>query len=172
MFQQTVSIQQGFGVPGEFFTDAPWIVETYTITSVMANNIIGATCCTMGSVNQQCNAGGVGIFAGFLCNPKTIALYGSSGVPLAPTLNVPAQTIVECLTMGKLVVTLPAACAIGDFVIFDNVTGAISTISPITALPSGKTFAQAIVDYFIPNGSGSQLAVVAVNPTYVIPQPA
>lgn len=241
-FQSSVSLAQGFGVPGEMFTDAPWKAETFTIvSSSSALNIIGSTCCTV-SAQGFCQAGsaaitrngtttsastsvsglsatadlvvgslvqGAGIpagttiasitnattivlsaaatasatvaliftppnfgFAGFLANPKVEALYGTVGAPLAPTLVVPNQNIVECMTMGSLIVSVPAACNIGDSVIFDNATGAISTIAPGAALPNGKTFANAIIDYFTPNGSGAQLAVVAIDPSYVIPQAA
>ena len=172
-FQSTVSLQQGFGVPGEMFTDAPWKVETYTIVSASsALNIIGATCCTVTS-QGLCAAGNVGgarVFAGFLVDPKDIALFGIGNQPLAPTLVVPNQSIVELMTMGSLVVTLPAAANIGDYVVFNNTSGAISTIAPGAALPVGTTFANAVVDYFTPNASGAQLAVISINPTYVIPQ--
>lgn len=172
-FQSTVSINMAAGVPGELAFDAPWIAEPYTINSASAAyNVIGATCCTITS-QGVCEAGSGGTlgFAGFLVDPKDVALFGAGGIPLNPTLTVPNYTQVECLTMGKIFVTLPAACAIGDYVIYDNTTGAISTITPTTPLPSGKTFANAIVDYFTPDASGSQLAVIAVNPTYIIPQP-
>lgn len=72
--------------------------------------------------------------------------------------------------MGTIVVTLPAACAIGDLVVYDNTTGAISTIAPAAALPVGKTFANAVVAYITPNAVGAQLAVVQVSPALVISQ--
>lgn len=240
-FQSGVSQQMGFGVPGEYFTDAPWKAETFTINSASAAyNNIGSTCCSV-TGQTLCAAGapaGNFGFAGFLVNPKGQALYGVGNDPLAPTLNMPNQKIVECLTMGSIVVRLPAAAVIGNYVVFDNTTGAISTIStapfvlsggttstnttvtmadttgvfpgqPVTGagipanttvvsvtantsivisqaatatatvpltftpsgknLPAGKTFANAIVDYFVPDAVGGQLAVLAVNPTYVIP---
>ena len=40
----------------------------------------------------------------------------------------------------------------------------------VTILP-GTTFANAIVSYFTQGIAGSALAVVSVNPTYIIPQP-
>lgn len=172
-FQSTVSINMGFGVPGEMFTDAPYIAQSYTIQSASAAyNIIGATACTITS-QGFCQAGSAGTlgFAGILVDPKDVALFGAGGIPLNPTLTVPNFTQVECLTMGMITVTLPAACAIGDYVIYDNTTGALSTITPSTLLPSGKTFANAIVAYFTPDASGSQLAVIQVNPTFIIPQP-
>lgn len=173
-FQSTVSLQQGFGVPGELFTDAPYIALPYTINSAeAAYNIIGATCCTITSQGFcQAGSGGTLGFAGFLVDPKDIALFGSGGIPLNPTLTVPNFAIVECLTMGTIIVTLPAAANIGDYVVYNNTTGAISTISPTTPLASGTTFANAQVTYYTQAVSGSALAVITVNPTYIIPQPA
>ncbi len=172
-FQSTVSINQGFGVPGELFTDSPWIAQSYTIntTSHPEYNIIGATCCTVTS-QGFCEAGGTGVFAGFLVDPKDIALFGAGGIPLNPTLTVPNYTQVECLTMGTIIVTLPASANIGDYVVYDTTTGAISTITPTTPLASGTAFANALVAYFTQGVSGSALAVIQVNPTYIIPQPA
>jgi len=99
-----------------------------------------------------------------------VALFGSAGIPLNPTLTVPNFTQVECATEGTYWVTLPAAAAIGDYVIYDNTTGALSTITPSTPLPVGKTFANAVVDYYTVSGAG--LAVITITPTLVIPQPA
>lgn len=171
-FQSTVSIQQGFGVPGEQFSDGPWRAQSYTIESALASyNIIGATACTITSQGFcEAGSGGAGGFAGILVDPKNIALFGAGGIPLNPTLTVPNFTQVECATMGSYVVTLPAAAAIGDYVIYDNTTGALSTITPSTPLPVGKTFANAIVDYYTVTGSG--LAVITLSPALVIPQPA
>ena len=163
-FQSTVSVIQGFGVPGELFTDAPYMAQPFTIVSgSAAYNIIGATCCTITSQGVcEAGAGGDFGFAGFLVDPKDIALFGAGGIPLNPTLTVPNQTQVECLTMGVIIVTLPAAAAIGDWVIFDNTTGALSTVVPGTSLPSGKSWANAVVYLYTVTGAG--LAVIEVNP--------
>jgi hypothetical protein len=171
-FQSSVFINQGAGVPGELYTDGPFRVESYTIQSASAAyNIIGATACTKTS-QGFCQAGSAGTlgFAGILVDPKSVALFGSAGIPLNPTLTVPNFTQVECATEGTYWVTLPAAAAIGDYVIYDNTTGALSTITPSTPLPVGKTFANAVVDYYTVSGAG--LAVITITPTLVIPQPA
>lgn len=168
-FQSTVSIQQGFGVPGELYTDGPARAESFTINSASAAyNIIGATICTVTS-QGFCAAGGVGAFAGLLVDPKNIALFGAGGIPLAPTLVVPNFTQVECASMGSYVVTLPAAAAIGDYVVYNTTTGAISTITPSTPLAGGTAFANAIVDYYTVGAAG--LAVITMSPTLIIPQP-
>jgi hypothetical protein len=170
-FQSSVSLAQGFGVPGEQFADGPWRVQSFVLDSDdAAYNIIGATMCTITSqgVCQAGSGGGLG-FAGLLVDPKNIALFGAGGIPLAPTLSVPNFTQVECATMGSYVVTLPGAANIGDLVIFDNTTGAISTITPSTPLPSGKSFANAVVDYYTASGAG--LAVITISSNLINPQP-
>ena len=163
-FQSTVSILAGFGVPGELYTDGPWRAQSFTINSALASyNIIGATACTVTSQGFcQAGSGGSLGFAGILVDPKNIALFGVNSTPLNPTLTVPNFTQIECLTMGTIIVTLPAAAAIGDWVIFDNTTGALSTVVPGTSLPSGKSWANAVVDYYTVSGAG--LAVITVNP--------
>jgi len=164
-FQQTVALQQGFGVAGEQFSDGPWRAQPYTIVSgSSANNNIGSTFCSI-TGDQQCaagNAGGALVTAGLLVDPKSVALFGAGGIPLNPTLNVPNQTLVQCATMGSYVVTLPGAANVGDWVYYDNTTGAIGTIAPLGSLPSGKTWAQARVDYFTVTGAG--LGVITLDP--------
>jgi len=171
-FQSTVSNQQGFGVPGEQFADGPWRAQSFRLVSAQASyNVIGATACTITSEGvAQAGSGGTMGFAGILVDPKDIALFGASGIPLNPTLTVPNQTQVECASMGSFVVTLPAAAAIGDLVIYDNTTGALATIAPSAPLPVGKTFANAIVDYYTVTAGG--LAVITLSPALVAPQPA
>lgn len=170
-FQSTVSQLQGFGVPGELFNDGPHRAESFILESASAAyNIVGATAFTVASQGIAA-AGGNGVFAGILANPKTAVLQGTSaGGSLAPTLTLPNEAQAEIVSMGSLIVTLPAAAAIGDKVIYDTTTGAISTITPTADLPVGKLFANAVVDYFTVSAAG--LAVITMTPTLVIPQPA
>ena len=168
-FQSTVQLQQGFGVPGEMFTDSPWRAESFTLVSALASyNVIGATAYTKTSEGvAEAGAGGALGFAGILVDPKNQTLLGVGGNALAPTLVLPNQTQAELLTMGTIIVTLPAPAAIGDYLIYDDVTGALATMAPGGSLPSGKSFAFGLVDYFTVSGSG--LAVVTISPTLVIP---
>lgn len=170
-FQSTVSINQGFGVPGEQYTDSPLRAQSFTINSASAAyNIIGATCCSIISQGfcAAGNSGGTTPYAGLLVDPKDVALFGTGGIPLAPTLTVPNFTQVECATMGTFIVTLPGAAAIGDYVVYDNTTGAISTVASGSSTPgSGKSWANAIVDYYTVSGAG--LGVITMNPGVGIP---
>lgn len=164
-FQSSVFINQGFGVPGEQYSDGPWRAQSFSINSASAAyNIIGATMCSVTSQGfcAAGNSGGTAPFAGLLVDPKNVALFGTGGIPLAPTLTVPNFTQVECATMGSYIVTLPASAAIGDWVIYDNTTGAISTVTPGTSLPMGKSWGNAIVEYFTVSGAG--LGVITMNP--------
>lgn len=168
-FQSSVFFNTGAGVPGEIFSSYPHRAQSFQIQSASAAyNIIGATAFTVTAqgVAQAGNGSGYLAFAGFLFNPKVYALQGTqSGGTLAPTLTLPNFTQAEFITEGSLWVTLPNTANIGDVVIYDNVTGAISSISPTTALPSGKTFANAQVDYFSVTAAG--LAVISITPLIV-----
>ena len=164
-FQSNVQINQGAGVPGEQYSDGPWRAQSFTINSALSSyNNIGSTMCSVTSQGfcAAGNSGGTAAFAGLLVDPKDIALFGTGGAPLSPTLNVPDFTQVECATMGSYFVTLPGAAAVGDWVIYDNTTGEISTVTPGTALPVGKSWGNAFVDYFTVTGAG--LAVITMNP--------
>jgi hypothetical protein len=166
-FQSTVALQQGFGVPGELYTDAPHKAQSFILESALAAyNIIGATAFTVTSQGIAA-AGGTNPFAGILANPKVAPLQGTTTGTLTPTLVLPNEAQADLVTMGDLVVTLPAAAAIGDLVVYDNTTGALTTIAPGANLPVGKTFAQAKVSFFTVSGAG--LAVITLNPTWVIP---
>ena len=164
-FQSSVQINQGGGVPGEQYSDSPWRAQSYVIDSASAAyNIIGATGCSITSqgVVAAGNSGGTAVYAGILVDPKDVALFGTGGIPLAPTLTVPNFTQVECATMGSFFVTLPASANIGDLVVYDQTTGALSTVAPNASLPSGKSWANAFVDYFTVSGAG--LGVITMNP--------
>lgn len=168
-FQSSVSLQQGFGVPGELYTDSPWRAESFTLVSAdAAYNIIGATAYTITSQGvAEAGSGGALGFAGILANPKEQSLVGVGGDPLAPSLTLPNQAQASLVTMGTMIVTLPDVAEIGDYVLFDNTTGALETMAPSGTLPLGKSFANAIVDYYSVTVAG--LAVITISPALVIP---
>lgn len=132
--QSTVNVFYAFGVPGEFYFDGPQRAGVYNIESdSAAYNIIGATAFTTAD-GVDAKAGGVigngRVFAGILAQPKVYATSGTTAGALAPTLTLPNHGTGEFATMGYLVVTLPAAAALGDLVLMDTTTGALSTVSP------------------------------------------
>jgi hypothetical protein len=179
-FQSSVAFKAGFGVQGELYDDSAVRAEPFLLNSAnAAYNIIGATAYSVVSEGVAA-AGNTGtqIFAGILANPKNHALRGIAGNPLAPSLVLPNGVEASLVNMGCMVVLLPLPNApgqinIGDLVIFDNTTGALSTIAPAVALPVGKSPAYAVVDRYTPNlatGVGQfGLAVIRITTTPKIP---
>ena len=162
-FQTTVAQLQGFSVPGEIFQDVAWTCLTYTLESGAQPNVVGSTAYTITSqgIVQAGNGGTLG-FAGFLAIPKSYALNGLDGA-LSPTLELANFTQAEIISHGMLVVSLPAAASIGDFIIYDNTTGAISSIPPSNTIPDGFSFANATVSQFTQSISGDGLAVILID---------
>jgi len=158
-FQNTVALQMGFGVPGEIYANAPRVSSSWTLNSASPNIFGYAFSVLSQGFAQVGNPGGTAVFAGILVNPKGSASYGApGGAPLSPTLTLANFSQGELATEGSFVVTLPAAAAIGDVVIYDETTGALSTIAPGVSLPSGKLYANAYVWYYTVAAAG--LAVI------------
>jgi hypothetical protein len=168
-FQTAVSQGMGYGVVGERAFDDPFRVREYILASVnAANNIFGNVGTLVAGTDNNVTMGGTGLFCGFLVDPKNHASNGTvSGGTLAPSLLLPNGEPAAFLTMGTIWVTLPAAAAIGDHVLFDNVTGALTTGTPGTTVPTGKTYAQAVVSYYTVAAAG--LACITVTPLIVTP---
>lgn len=176
MFQSTVSNNIGFGVVGELYLEGPLRGQPGLLASVdAANNVIGraftiiddATASFETTADPQpleVGAGGTTVFAGILANPKVYSSLGTvADGTLASTLILPNGRIVELVqeTAG-LIVTLPAAFAIGDWVYYTNATGILTSTAPGAAAPGASTR--------VPNGvvvrfesAAAGLAVIAFN---------
>ncbi|CAH0447397.1 hypothetical protein LMG10661_03463 [Ralstonia syzygii subsp. syzygii] len=134
-FQSTVRADMAFGVPGELFTDGPVRAAPYTLQST-SPNIVGYAYTEAADGTAQ--VGGTGKFAGILVHPKHYASWGTPAGTLAPTMELPNQSIGELLTMGEIVVGLFAAAA-GDYaVVYDTTTGALSAIAAGGVVPPGS----------------------------------
>lgn len=124
--QSTVALNQGFGVVGEIQFEGPTRAQPGVMkagTATAADIVVGRAF-TIDAADGQFQPGGTGVFGGILANPKALASIGTSaGGPLAPTLTVPAGTVGEFLTMGEMLVALPAAAPIGSPIYFTNATG-------------------------------------------------
>lgn len=138
-FQSGVLKTQGFGVVGELFTDSPFRVKSWTLTSAANTVAYAYTVASEGNVVL----GGAGEFAGILVNPKSYATRGTTaGGSLAPTLVLAQYEQGELLTMGEIIVSLATAAAIGDKVVYDTTTGALSAVArqvQVTASASTTT---------------------------------
>lgn len=151
MFQATVSQNIGFGIVGEIALDGPMRAQPARLVSAdAAYNVFGRAFTTTAdgsaSFNTSTNpnpitagAGGAGAFAGILAEPKAHVLAGTvAGGTLAPSLTLPNNTLVtlvqEC---AGLIVTLPAAFAVGDWIWYDTTTGVLQSTAPAASAPAG-----------------------------------
>lgn len=127
MFQQSVSLAQGFGVQGEVIYDGPWRAAPWQLQSSPHPNVIGATAFTVVSEGIAM-AGSIGVFAGILALPKSYANFTGNG-GLAPTLTLADDSIGELLTMGTMLALLTTASNIGDLVTYNETTGALASVA-------------------------------------------
>jgi hypothetical protein len=171
-FQSTINYSTALGVPGEIYDNSSTRVQPFNLNSADASyNVFGrAFSIVSEGVVAAGNTTGSLVFGGILVAPKSSPLYGTSGGTLNPSLTLPNNQLGALLNMGQIIVTLPAAAAIGDLVIFDNTTGILETIAPNADLPSGKSPAFAVVTRFTVSAAG--LAVIQVTTTPTIPVPA
>lgn len=164
--QTTVSLQQGFGVPGELMTDSPHRAQPFTIvtTDHPEYNVMGRAF----TVTDQgfATAGGTGVFAGLLVGPKEQANYGVDGNTLGATLTIANNVVGECCTMGEVIVSLPGAAGIGDLVTYDTSTGELDTVTNGSAFTGATSTTTLTVTGFTaggaPIGIGSELSSASI----------
>lgn len=173
-FQSTVNSTLAFGVPGELLLSGPFRGAPYNINSgSAAYNIVGATAFTTSDGLSAAAGGTIGngtVFAGILANPKVYATSGTTAGTLAPTLTLPNNFNAEFVTMGYLCVTLPAACAVGDRVLYDTTTGALSTQSASIAgtATQSTTTLTVVTSTGGPIGVGSIINIAGAEPVTVL----
>ena len=162
--QTAVNFNIPVGIPGEVATDVPVNAVVRLIHSGGVNpNVFGyayteTTYATPGGTNQtpqSATVGGTGVFAGILLQPKTASSVGGTTGALSTTFNLLEDSYGTLGNQGAFFVSLPAAAAIGDHVVYDNTTGALATIAPAASTPVGKTkIAGARVAYFALSAAG------------------
>lgn len=155
-FQQSVSAKQGFGVPGDLYSNQarraePFNVDTATEVARMMT-VVSEGVCTPGGTEGD-------TLAGVIFNPKELVNKGTAGNPLAPNLEVPENSLVSCLLEGELVIEVPADAQIGWTVVYAEADGVLSAIDPTDPLPAGQGNAYGTIRRFTADGGGSQLAV-------------
>jgi hypothetical protein len=173
--QTTVFFRQGFGVVGEVFDNGPSRVQSYTLDSASAAynvfgvgfSVLGSTTPSGGQANmntaQAGNPSTSAVFAGILISPKNSPLYGDGVNPLNPSLTLPNNVQGQLLIEGAVVVAFAAAAAIGNWVVYDQTTGALATVAPGASLPTGKSWAYAYVDnYPVVLNGGQYIGVIRV----------
>lgn len=169
MAQSQVYLNQGTGVYGELYDNSPNRVRSLILRSASASyNVFGRAFTWVSGQEGVAQAGGTGVFAGYLINPKQHASYGTTaGGPLAPTLTLPNEAVADILNMGCIFVLLPAPAAIGDLVIYNTTTGVLATIAPGAVVPVGSAYGYAVVDQFPVSSAG--LGIIRVTEVPAIP---
>jgi len=127
-FQTTVINRfQPNGVVGELAFEGPSRSLSYTLnTATEINNSIGRAFTT--SEEGIAAAGGTDLFAGILVDPKSYAYAGLIETnPSGETYALNGSNV-SLLEMGMIYVKLPAAAAIGDYVVYATATGVLSTV--------------------------------------------
>jgi hypothetical protein len=161
--QNTVRYDYGFGVPGES--------RKHGARRVKPGFIQGSTPAVVGYAFTQANSGGVvaaggtGIFFGILSGPKQYASYGTSGGgPLAPTLTLPNNSQGQFTEedYGLVVQMANANVNIGDYVVFAQATGQLSSVAPGSAIPSGSTRILGAVVNDLPQPTAGGLCTISM----------
>lgn len=179
-FQSTVAAQIGAGVVGELAFDGPFRGQpAVLVTADATQNVIGrAMTVSAGATGSwaagsaggadpkplKAVAGGAGVFAGILANPKVYAGLGTAGGgTLAASVTLPNNVPVELVTEGDIYVSLPAAANPGDVVYWLTATGALVTTAPGAAKPANTgAYIIGTVERFVSTGAG--LAVIHLEP--------
>lgn len=125
----------GTGVAGEFYSTEPQRTRGKILVSATeALNLIAVAVTHVANEEDQVGVAASAVFAGIIGSPKSLQRVG-----LDAQTVIPNGTVIECVLQGYLVVNLPAAAAIGDFVYFNDTTGLLTTVAPATIPPAGVT---------------------------------
>lgn len=153
MAQSVVDKNIGFGVVGELYLDGPLRAQPALLASAAAANNVFGRVFTMndggsGTASFETSgdpkpvavgAGGTGVIQGIMINPKEHVLAGTAaGGTLAPSLTLPNNTLVTlCQETAGLIVSLPAAFNVGDWIWYNTTTGELQSTAPAASAPAG-----------------------------------
>lgn len=156
-FPSTVISDLVSGIPGEIAFDAPYTGITAILdTTTEANNVFGRAFTYKTESVESVQAGGTGLFAGLMVNPKAHAINTLA----ATTDSVSNGRVAEFCVKGEVYVLLSAGTAvtIGDPVFFVNADG---TLGAGTAAAGQTQIAGATVVRHNPSAANApSLAVV------------
>ena len=145
------------GIPGEIAFDAPYTGITAIVdTTTEANNVFGRAFTYKTESVESVQAGGTGLFAGLMVNPKAHAINTLA----ATTDSVSNGRVAEFCVKGEVYVLLSVGTAvtIGDPVFFVNADG---TLGAGTAAAGQTQIAGATVVRHNPSAANApSLAVV------------
>ena len=112
------------GIPGEIAFDAPYTGITAILdTTTEANNVFGRAFTYKTESVESVQAGGTGLFAGLMVNPKAHAINNLSST----TDSVSNGRVAEFAVQGEVYVLLSAGTSvtIGDGIYFVNADGTL-----------------------------------------------
>lgn len=133
-FQSVVRNDIATGVVGELAFEGPLRASPYILNSASAaNNVVGRAFTLVDGSEDEVTAGGAGVFAGILGNPKVYASNGTAADgTLAPTLTLRNGEIGEFVEMGIMFVNLANTANVGDYVQYVTATGILSGVATDT----------------------------------------
>ena len=161
-FQSIVRLVMTLGIIGEIIFDGPCRARPANLVSGGVANTVGKAFTWDAANDDEAGAGsiGAGAFAGILIHPKHYALRGTvAGGPLAPTLDLPNESIGELLSMGTIIVdlTIVGTGKVGEPIFYVDATGALGSG---TAGGGQTQIANAKIDR--ENISGAGLAIITL----------
>lgn len=162
-FPSTVKSELISGVVGEISHDGPSRVTPGLLaTADAANNVIGRAFTYNDQDVESMQAGGTGVFAGILINPKTHVMYGTAGDTLAGSMTLPNGAAGEFMSMGFVYVSLATASApIGSAVVYDTTTGELDWVAdPATPGAGNALVPNCVVDRHVSSVDAPSLAVI------------
>lgn len=103
------------------------------------------------------------VFAGILANSKVYASIGTTSGTLTPTLNIPDNAQGEFLIMGSVVIYDNSAANIGDQLVYNVNTGAISTVAPGAAAGNTSAYVPNAIVRDLPTAAAGLIAARLTN---------
>lgn len=142
MTQSVVRYDYGYGIVGESRKHSARRSKAVLLNSTDATHNVVGRAVTYNADNKTVGAGGTGVFAGLISNPKQYAQRGTAaGGPLAPTMTLPNNTIIEAVESDYAFVAVVTNnnAKVGDYVVFLQADGTLQTVNQGAALPAGTT---------------------------------
>jgi hypothetical protein len=186
-FQSQVNVFNTLGFIGQQADNGPVRAQTWNLYSAGQAQSIGFAFTKSSGGNPDptsyppgsslagtAQVGGTGQFAGILVNPLEQTLWGSASVggALSPSLILPDYSVGALATFGQFFVKLATAANIGNLVYYDNTTGALDSMSPISTFTGVVSTNTLTVSGFVAGGAplaiGTVISGTGVTPGTVI----
>ena len=136
-FQSEVRLQQTTGIVGEFaeITGAERAFSAITQSADASSNVFGRAFTHVAGEDDSVQAGGSGVFAGILVNPKEHVLLGTADGTLEASLIIPNNIGATFSDMGIIYVELDAGASIGQSIGYRTTTDATAGELVVVANP-------------------------------------